>query len=378
MATITFSTLPPEIHVNIAKHCENSDLVKLCLTSRSIKERCLDVLYRHVILEPDEREDIPSAKECPRMIDIFRKQQQLVHTLLNHPEYGKQVRVFKGPLNLPSLNYYCHRLKKDRISEAELWRAMESLTQVQRVDVGSRNGYAYCMTVNSTQIPSVLFQSTTSVRLVGYLQYNLAKSILDRVNPAILKDLSLDMVQDRTLCLFQHEYQPGDIGEDGRVVARGSISGLLTALTGRCAALQTLVLRRIGQVQDGAAWHAAAEEKCYTQWASFISSVQGTVERFTFGQAGKMVQGMTLTTHTASSRIMDDRFQRLILPAIISGNWPRLISIELQGVRYSNGRARNSELTKELRAVLGGSAKIVVTDQPEFVLDTGREFTVNR
>lgn len=51
MGKLTFSTLPPEIHVGIAEHRGNSDLLNLCLTSKWVNERCLHVLYRHVDLE---------------------------------------------------------------------------------------------------------------------------------------------------------------------------------------------------------------------------------------------------------------------------------------------------------------------------------------
>lgn len=69
--------------------------------------------------------------------------------------------------------------------------------------------------------------------------------------------------------------------------------------------------------------------------------------------------------------------RRLVLPTMTSGSWSRLISKELQGIRYPHGQTGNAELTMELRALRGGSTKIVVTEQPEYVLDSGREFTVN-
>lgn len=64
---------------------------------------------------------------------------------------------------------------------------------------------------------------------------------------------------------------------------------------------------------------------------------------------------------------MDERFRRLIIPAIVSGNWPCLSVIELQGVRSSNGQAGNAALTTELRALLGGDTKIVVEESAEYV-----------
>lgn len=159
-------------------------------------------------------------------------------------------------------------------------------------------------------------------------------------------------------------FAPGDRGEDGRIVALGVISGLLTTLTGRCTALQTLTLRRIGHVEDGIGWHTAAEEASYTEWASFIRSVNGTVEKFMFEQAGEEVLrprrafGMPYPAWI----IMDDAFRRLILPAIVSGMWPCMTRLELGGVGGSMAQDEKAALNTGLRAVLGADAEIVVRE----------------
>lgn len=58
-------------------------------------------------------------------------------------------------------------------------------------------------------------------------------------------------------------------------------------LTGRCTALQTLIVRRGGrECRDLDPWYAAAEEASYVEWGSFICSVQGTVKEFMYEQAG--------------------------------------------------------------------------------------------
>lgn len=62
--------------------------------------------------------------------------------------------------------------------------------------------------------------------------------------------------------------------------------------------------------------------------------------------------------------IMDERFRRLVLPTIVSRNWLCLNSIELRGVRSSNGQGK---LAMELRAVLGENTTIVVKEVPESV-----------
>lgn len=367
MAAVTFSILPAEIHVSIAKHCENNDLINLCLTSKRLNERCLSVIYRHVNLEVD-RFDVGSQK-YNKMPNACNRQQQLVRTLLSHPEYGKHVRVFKGALCLPS-SAVCRRLGEVKTADDEFWWAMQSLTQVRRAEVGYRDGFGSYLTEPAKQIPRYLFQSATSVRLIGYVQYGLAQSILRAINPATLKNLSLDMVQEIEIGMSQHGYAPGDRGEDGRIITYGATSGLLTTLTGRCTALQTLELRRLGQGQDVEWWHPAAEEASYVEWASFVRSVKGTVESVKYEQAQKLIRGdIWFMDHVTPTRVMDDRFRQYLLPVIVSGNWSCLSMMELRGVRGSDDKGGTAGLTTELRAVLGGNTRILVEEEARYLLD---------
>ncbi|MCJ1464975.1 hypothetical protein MMC07_003590 [Pseudocyphellaria aurata] len=359
MDTPTFSSLPAEIHISIAKLCEQNDLFSLCLTSRLMNERCFQALYTRVDLERDRRGlDSVSNKEFYRLSDAFKRQRYLVRTLLMHPTYGQHVRFFKGTL-------LCERGVGEGRRSEEMWSAMKLLTHVQSVEIGTANGYNYRLTDPSRQIPHKLFQSATSITLMGYLEYNLAKSILDAVDPATLKYLCLNMVQDRSIELFRRDHRPGNRGEGGRMIAYGVMSGLLNSLTGRCTALRTLVLQRRGQIQRGFEWHAAAEDASYMEWAAFISSVQPTLAHLTFEQTGRWRRGEPFSNPASSSRIMDDKFRRLILPIIVSRSWPCLTMIKVQGVRSQDGIG----LATELRAVLGGDAEIVVKDRPVYVQD---------
>lgn len=364
MAPIIFSTLPAEIHISIAKQCDNNDLLHLCLTSKWMHQRCLRVLYRHVDLQFD-RYNLGMMDTQDQMLDaLIERQQQFVRTILDRPEYGKHVRSLKGKLCFPGFDD-AHDVGDYSISEEELWRAMLALTHIRSVDIASITIVTYYMKVPPIHFPSDLFQSATSVRLVGDIQYGLAKSILGAINPAMLKTLCLDMVQDPKK--LRLGFQPGDRGEDGRIIALGATSGLLTTLTGRCMALQTLVLRRIGQTKDGYGWHAAAEEGSYVEWASFIGSVRGTLEKFTFEQAAGWLRHYCQHHFKARprSRIMDERFRRLLLPTLVSENWPRLRTMELRGVREDG----KTVLTMDLRAVLGREAEVVVEEEARFVYD---------
>ena len=363
----TFATLPPEIHDGITEHCENNDLISLCCTSKWVNELYLPALYRHV----DLRLDYMANRDYKRSVHERKRQQQFVHTLLSHPGYGSYIRSFKGLLCSFSRDGSSDK-HQNRISDEELWCAMKLLTHVQSVDVVSRSYYALFMKESKRPFPTDLFRSATSVTIAGRMPYRLAKSILDAINPAMLKYLCLNKVQECGIAKVHHTYMPGDKGEDGRIIAFGAISGLLTTLTGQCTALRTLILRRIGQREEEYDWHAAAEEASYNEWASFIRSVQGTVKKFTFKQAVGVFPISVPTLHTGESRpfrIMDERFQRFIIPAIVSGNWPCLSVIELQGVRRSNGQVGNAALTTELRALLGENTKVVVEENAQYVKD---------
>lgn len=131
MTNIMFSTLPAEIHV-IAKHCERNDLINLCLTSKQVNENCLHVLYRHVDLLYDPY-GIGSWIDQEYTVHEnahWKRQQQLVDTLLSHPDNGKHVRFLKGTLVVSRFDGY--HLPSGGMVSMEDWRhVMQSLTQVQ-------------------------------------------------------------------------------------------------------------------------------------------------------------------------------------------------------------------------------------------------------
>ncbi|MCJ1462035.1 hypothetical protein MMC07_000635 [Pseudocyphellaria aurata] len=349
MANFMFSSLPDEILASVAEQCDQGDLFNLCLVSKRMYEGCNRVLYRHVDLEgklPGSHVVLTEQSEdYHRTHDAIMKEQSFVLTLEEHPEYGKYVRSYKGVLceDMRFVNY--------------------SLRHVRSVEIGSR-------TNNATETPGPLgrtiadnlFQSATSVTLVGCLDYNLAKSILNAIDPTMLEHLCLNMVQDHAIEHLTPGHMPGDTSEDGRIVAYGATSGLLRPLTGRCTALRTLTLRRVGQINVTHEWDAGAEDASYTELASFIDSVRSSLVRFTYEQSGQWRRRAIPARANTSNRIMDHQFRHIILPAFVSANWPRLASIELQGVRTRDGGAAG--LTLELRAVVKENTKIEIKERP--------------
>lgn len=350
MAAITFSTLPAEIHATIAEQCENNDLINLCLTSKLVNERCLRILYRHVDLELG-RDDGDKVNRS-RLVRTRKKQQRFINTLLSHPEYGNYVRFLKIGQHLPR-SFDCNDVI---LSEEIFWRVMQSFSRVQSVEVISHRVLANGITV---QFPNNLFQSSKSVTFEGSELYDLAKSILNAVNLAMLKHLCLDSVEDDIVQL-----PPGG---DGRIIVFRADSGLLTMLTGRCTALKTLTWRTATHDDNGDGRYMAREKASYIAWASFIRSVQGTVENFTFELVGGLVRlqrSRISTNHGCPYAIADENFRQLILPAIVSG-WPCLNTIKIRGVMGLNVQDGDITLAMELRAILGGNTKIAVEEPGE-------------
>ncbi|MCJ1461992.1 hypothetical protein MMC07_000592 [Pseudocyphellaria aurata] len=358
----TFSTFPPEIHVSIAEHCGSSDLLNLCFTSKWVYERCLRVLYRHVDLEHTAPRSFPRPhEELEQLNDVFQKQQGVVNTLLRHPEYGKHVRSWNGALYMPTVDLQSRRCSGG-ISEEQLWRAVELLTHVESVRAGTRNKFVANWTVLTTRIPAVLFPSATSVTLVGYIQSGIAKSILQSINPALLRYICLDFVRKCGKTSMSPRTGPWETAGVGRVAPLGVPRGLLMMLTGRCTALRTLTLRRLGQIEEGPQWNAVAEEASYVEWAHFIRSVRGTVQRFTFEQIA-VTQWLTLLDADQRPRIMDEKFQRIILPAILSGDWPRLTAIKFRGSKCPSEHGGADGLISKLQSIHVGCTDITVEEE---------------
>ncbi|MCJ1470551.1 hypothetical protein MMC07_009197 [Pseudocyphellaria aurata] len=105
----------------------------------------------------------------------------------------------------------------------------------ESVDIGKVTDFAFMLAEPSTQIPTRLFQSATKVTLVGQINFHLAKTILNSVNPEVLTYLHLKMIVDRKI----REFTPGQEVED----ERRAMIGLLPILSGRCTALRILTLR---------------------------------------------------------------------------------------------------------------------------------------
>lgn len=211
MASITLSTLPPEIHVSIVELCENSDLISFCLTSKWVNETCLHVLYRHVDLLSDPYDTFCSDRERRQASAVLlMRQQNFVHTLLSHPEYGEHVRSLKGTLVIPRSEEDCCVGADMKTMDGWL-HAMGSLTHAQSVHIASRDISYNSIAVPVNRFSDFVLQSATSVRLIGLMQFGLAKSILNAVNPATLEHFCLEMVQERSRMVSGAGFEDGKL-----------------------------------------------------------------------------------------------------------------------------------------------------------------------
>lgn len=325
-----------------------------------VNERCLHVLFRSVKLQYGLRDRLYTKyrrlygwEEEAVMVHL-KRQNRFIDTLMIHPKYGKHVRRLEKNVIVP-------------IKDENWGRAMQSLVHIQQVDFCFETFASF----PAKHIPAGLFQSVKSVRLVGEIQFSLAKSILNGVSPATLNDLYLDLIPDLRIGSSQPRFVPQDQGEKARIIELAVVQGLLTPLTGRFTALRTLRLRTTATYRDHDSWHDAAWEASYVEWASFIGSVKGTVEKFMCEQVVEMQYNPPLCSVTPWHEIVNERFQRLFLPTIVSGNWTCLDTIELRDIESSKGQG---ELAKILKAVLGENATVVVEEEPQQIWDQHKPY----
>ncbi|MCJ1467564.1 hypothetical protein MMC07_006189 [Pseudocyphellaria aurata] len=376
MAKLTFSSLPVEVHVRIAEQCETNDLVNLCRASKGMKERCTRVLYRHVDLNlrvPNR--DLAShnllENSAPtRALEKFRakegvlKEWMFACTLKPWPECAKYFRSYKE--HLPECAKYVRSYKgqlRDSFSvlgfreEARLWNALKTLTHVRHVEVDFRHHD----TLNNDQIPHGLFPSATSLALIGYLEFLHAdQSFLYVADPAMLTRLCFTMIHYHDLEVYGRHANPS---LDRQQFMYGRVPGLLSSLTGKCSSLRSLTLRRKHQNNNTEAWWLAAEDLSYKECASFLTSIQSTLEEFTFEQTPRWPIGADQKPDFELSRTSDTRFRRIILPVLLRAarTWPRITAITLHGVRTPDGEP---DIEGELGvAVLGTNIKLEVQER---------------
>ena len=100
--------------------------------------------------------------------------------------------------------------------------------------------------------------------------------------------------------------------------------GLLGSLTGRCSALKTLTLCKVGDrtAEDMEPFAAQQMERSYLlrEWTGFTNSVRSTLEIFIFEHGPPPLRLSSLGVHPV--RNMDSQFGELVSPTFIAEPWP--------------------------------------------------------
>ena len=220
--------------------------------------------------------------------DGIPQQNNFVRTLLRHDEYAKYVRRITGTLwvRIQRMNASRNQVEAPL---AEIWAVLKTLTNVREVDV------SFCTDRYDRALhwacPTALFSSATSISLSGHVEFLLAISVLNSIDPAKLTHLTLSRLNDFG------QTEPGGVFDanpmttaqtrsfDGEHddVTYGIIRGLLPHLCGRCTALKSLKLmnERIEYFKYVGS-STKANEKGYDELAAFLASVQPSLEAFHF------------------------------------------------------------------------------------------------
>lgn len=113
--------------------------------------------------------------------------------------------------------------------------------------------------------------------------------------------------------------------------------GHLEPLIGSCKNLKSLRIGTIGLSSE--LWHTPRSDLLYASWASFLGSVQDTLQSFHFDQGfnrndetrpkGGCRPGMR---RSSNHRPMDELFIEHILPGLLKAPWPRMKHMVIHGV----------------------------------------------
>ncbi|MCJ1336466.1 hypothetical protein MMC09_001742 [Bachmanniomyces sp. S44760] len=360
MACIDLQSLPGELIYSILEFCDSSSILAFMITGSYLFTSGIPALYRDVDLSIHNREperDTASMYKPVLWADqtplrstppsFLKRQHNFIYSILKRPELAKYVHhfswtlVFSSDSGRPWPDVLPEMLLEP--PETEIWNVFEKMTNVRTLDLASLHVH---WIPYAQDCPSKLFSSATSIRLLGWMSYSLATSILHSVTAERLRHLALDDLQD-----WGQEYDGKPIswfyGHDIRglqeysddsttrgEVFPGPMRRLLQPLEGKCHQLTSLFLRKAGQehafVQD---FNEKADEEVYIEWASFVRTVKPTLKSLVFEQAGK--QRLSIS----GTRPMDDRFVTHFLPCILDGQWQCLESLDVRGVNLGDDYA---------------------------------------
>ena len=269
-----------------------------------------------------------------------------VESLKIHPEHGELVVRF-------TWTYFDRwdALAEEYLDDAPLWIALQLLQTVKYLDFG-------VLMFHREAVPPPLFPRVQHIRLLGEMPWAFVRAILLSSDPANFVSLDLDNLQDGG------EFHGGDFGnsadlsltpeledDEGNPVVRhpGTMRGHLRRLEGKCRNLRRLSLRSVGNDDyRDAKWSPVIDEARYQEWASFILSARFTLEYLTIEQGLEPTQtniGRCRPHPISYGLPMEDRFINHLLPALLTGSFPRLKKLHVYGI----GAPARSEMVQAFR-----------------------------
>ena len=402
----SFAGLPAELLLLVIEHCGKRDLAALSGVAKKYNNVCRPIIFRKVDLSIHNRgkvlctfptplkwlttewHEASDSLQCNNIPpNMQRRQEAFLSALIGNPGLAQHVRTFSWTLLLLDSNRRT-RLRIDpfeiRKSVAldpkspfhEIWNVFASLTSVQTLDLAWLSRHLAMPLIHN--IPSTLFPTAISVRLVGIMPYTLAASIL-LANPRALRHLDLDNLQQSGKLPSTRKIAPGKVRRPHRQTrqpwnsldrfrdereyfnAPGPMQNLLGTLAGKCTSLRSLHLRKTGARDHFDLTPACSikENDIYAEWAMFLTSVKPTLESLTFEQGERLLPKADQVQPPV--RPMDQLFGDRIFPVLMEagvGQWPRMKKVVIRGVQQweeDDGRGTGEVVLVDGRAELMGA-----------------------
>lgn len=389
-----FGPILDEIWMEVAAHLDTPELLSLSRTCHRLLNICIPFIYDTVDLSTHNRGIVEMIGSSPVWSDdsmlgppsesTIRQQRVFLDTLTKHPEYGKYVCSFTWTL---VLHLWIPEEQRHEDAEppapvtgflhypdTEIWRVLQKLNNVRVLDLGSVHPYPDCPVARSA--PPCLFAKATSIRLLGSMSYDLATSVLHKVDPTKLRRLELDNLMDWgqlydgshysiEVSMQRPRIESTKPNGDRGVVFPGPMRGLLGKLEGRCLSLEFLAYRRLGQADYREGYFVPElDEKSYAEWARFLRSVKGTLAEFVFeqGQSSNEDYNNLVGRYIGGYRPMDNRFKQYLFPVLLSEGWKVLKYMEIRGI----GQAEDDLVLSQgdlaqLREAVGPDVELVIS-----------------
>ncbi len=401
-------TLAPETLSSILNFCSIPSLKALSCTCKTLQaEVFLPLKYRSVDLSIHNLGRIPTRDHngitCyywaesnpPReyLKDLSRKQHDVLTTFLTNPYVGKLIHDFTW-----TLRSYCDpdgaipgKNAPSVVSpDTHIWDAFKTFTNVTKLDLAcyrEKWGWAYLRNP-----PSPLFPAATHIRLSGVMYPEIVSAILHPASLSRLVHLSFDNLQDpgpydgklptdNSISQDNNNYFTKPFDPSVKVQRLpGTMRYILPSIEHQCTALTSFHFRKPGWLHNRSSRCPAADVQCYAEVASFISCVSSTLQVFHFEhgvceraiphvKAGTVECTFGCIPPPAQNMLpMDERFVRIVLPALMRTEWPRLRELRIVGLGEWNGKPAMTRIRKwRLKKHMGEGVKIVVegvTDIP--------------